>query len=203
MLLVMMGNALEQNRKEDAETCREALRSFASDHLGEWLVPFCDRLEEIADLAFHYSAAQLLRGVWARLSARHGLASAKTQAELEPAPEVGRGVRLTERAAKRVHQVMRDSGLSPDRTWLRVGAKVSSRSGTTCVLDFDQEGPTELDATAEMHGVKLVIDRRSDLFVGGTTVDLDDSLLNLGGRLENPLDTGSCGCGTSLFGGPT
>jgi TorA maturation chaperone TorD len=84
MLLVMMGNALEQDRKEDAETCREALRSFASDHLGEWLVPFCDRLEETADLAFHYSAAQLLSAAWARLSSCHDLATAEARHEPKP-----------------------------------------------------------------------------------------------------------------------
>ena len=221
MLLVMMGNALEQDRKEDAETCLEALRKFASDHLGEWLMSFCDQLEETADLAFYHSAGQLLRATWARLSSCHDLAAAETlhepkrdedtpyecglsEAEASrAAPEVGRGVRLTERAAKEVHEVMRDNGMSPDHTWLRVGAKGGGCSGLTYVLDFDQKGPTEFDVASEMHGVKLVIDKKSDLFIGGTTVDFDDSLLNRGFKFQNPLAVNTCGCGTSFSASPS
>lgn len=71
MLLVMMGNALDQDRAEDAETCARALRLFAADHAAAWLPSFCDHLEQAADLPFHDSAAQLLRQAWARFCSRY------------------------------------------------------------------------------------------------------------------------------------
>ena len=67
-----------------------------------------------------------------------------------------------------------------DSTWVRIGAKGGGCSGFSYVLDFDLNGPTEYDLSFELHGVRLVIDKKSEFFMGGTTVDFNDGLLERG-----------------------
>ncbi len=112
-------------------------------------------------------------------------------------PKKGRGVEITARAAKEVLRVIEEHKMPPD-TWVRIGAKGGGCSGFSYVLDFDQTGPTEFDLAYEMHGVKLVIDKKSEFFMGGTVLDFNDGLLNRGFVFNNPSASGSCGCGTSF-----
>jgi len=114
-----------------------------------------------------------------------------------PAAKPGRGVQITERAAKEIVRVIEEHKL-PATSWVRIGAKGGGCSGFTYVLDFDQNGPTEFDLSFEMHGVKVVIDKKSEFFMGGTILDFNDGLLDRGFVFKNPLATGTCGCGTSF-----
>ena len=109
-----------------------------------------------------------------------------------------RGIGLTERAAKEILRVIDEQGFPADSTWVRIGAKGGGCSGFSYVLDFDNQGPTEYDLTFEHHGVKIIIDKKSEFFMGGTTVDFNDGLLDRGFVFQNPSATGSCGCGTSF-----
>jgi|SRR5580765_2265124 len=109
----------------------------------------------------------------------------------------GRGVQVTERAAKEIQRVIHDHGLVPT-SWVRIGAKGGGCSGFTYVLDFDPNGPTEFDLAFEQHGVKVVIDKKSEFFMGGTILDFNDGLLDRGFVFKNPAATGTCGCGTSF-----
>ena len=113
------------------------------------------------------------------------------------APKPGRGVHLTERAAKEILRVIGEQKFE-GTTWVRIGAKGGGCSGFTYVLDFDQNGPTEFDLTFEQHGVNLVVDKKSEFFMGGTILDFNDGLLDRGFVFKNPLATGTCGCGTSF-----
>jgi iron-sulfur cluster assembly protein len=108
-----------------------------------------------------------------------------------------RGVFITERAAAEVLRVIREHDF-PAETWVRIGAKGGGCSGFSYVLDFDTNGPTERDLTFAQHGVNLVIDKKSEFFMGGTTLDFNDGLLDRGFVFKNPSATGSCGCGTSF-----
>ena len=108
------------------------------------------------------------------------------------------GVQLTERAANEIKRVIGEQKFSLDSTWVRIGAKGGGCSGFTYVLDFDQNGPTEFDLTYEQHGVNVVVDKKSDFFMGGTELDFNDGLLDRGFVFKNPQASGTCGCGTSL-----
>ena len=66
------------------------------------------------------------------------------------------------------------------------------------VLDFDQAGPTEFDLAFLMHGVRYIVDKKSEFFMGGTTLDFNDGLLDRGFVWRNPQASGTCGCGTSF-----
>jgi len=112
-------------------------------------------------------------------------------------PKPGRGVHVTERAAKEILRVIAEQQL-PAGCWVRIGAKGGGCSGFTYVLDFDQNGPTEFDLAFEQHGVHLVVDKKSEFFMGGTILDFNDGLLDRGFVFKNPAATGTCGCGTSF-----
>ena len=122
----------------------------------------------------------------------------KTETGTLEAPKEGRGVHLTERAAKEILQVVEEQEMPADSTWVRIGAKGGGCSGFSYVLDFDQSGPTEFDIGFEMHGVKYMVDKKSEFFMGGTILDFNDDLLNRGFAFKNPAATGTCGCGTSF-----
>jgi iron-sulfur cluster assembly protein len=117
---------------------------------------------------------------------------------IEPVePKPGRGVHLTERAAKEIQRVIAEHKF-PATTWVRVGAKGGGCSGFTYVLDFDQQGPTEFDLAFVQHGVQFLIDKKSEFFMGGTILDFNDGLLDRGFVFKNPQASGTCGCGTSF-----
>ncbi len=122
----------------------------------------------------------------------------KTDETTVEAPKEGRGVHLTERAAVEILRVIDEQNFPADSTWVRIGAKGGGCSGFSYVLDFDQAGPTEFDLAFELHGVKYMVDKKSEFFMGGTILDWNDDLLNRGFVFKNPSATGTCGCGTSF-----
>lgn len=119
----------------------------------------------------------------------------KTQQQAPPKP--GRGIQVTERAAQEIRRVIAEQQFEGD-CWVRIGAKGGGCSGFTYVLDFDPNGPTEFDLTFEQHGVRIVIDKKSEFFMGGTMLDFNDGLLDRGFVFKNPQASGTCGCGTSF-----
>jgi len=121
--------------------------------------------------------------------------SAAAEAASKPAPG-GCRIEVTERAAKEIERVISEHGL--DGAWVRIGAKGGGCSGFTYVLDFDQAGPTEFDLSLEVHNVRLVIDKKSEFFMGGTILDFNDGLLDRGFVFKNPQASTTCGCGTSF-----
>jgi iron-sulfur cluster assembly protein len=117
-------------------------------------------------------------------------------ADLGP-PKEGRGVHVTERAATEIRRVIAEHQMPPE-AWVRIGAKGGGCSGFTYVLDFDQQGPSEFDLAFVQHGIRVVVDKKSEFFMGGTILDFNDGLLDRGFVFKNPKSTGSCGCGTSF-----
>ncbi len=108
------------------------------------------------------------------------------------------GVQITDRAAREVKRIIIEEKMV-ENTWLRLGVKGGGCSGFTYILDFDQTGPNEFDLTFEQHEVSIVIDKKSEFFIGGTVIDFNDEhLLNRGFTFQNPSATGGCGCGTSF-----
>ncbi len=131
-------------------------------------------------------------------STESGKASVSTNAGGDSAQIAGRGIQLTEKAAQEVQRIIQEQNY-PSDTALRVGAKGGGCSGFSYVLDFDHNPKTEFDLEYISHGVRVLIDKKSEFFMGGTTIDFDDSnLLNRGFVFQNPKAQGSCGCGVSF-----
>jgi len=110
--------------------------------------------------------------------------------------QVATGLNLTERAAKKLKQLLDAEGKSPAEYGLRVGVKGGGCSGLMYVLDLDKAAPN--DYVFEDQGVKIVVDGKSVMFVRGSVVDYEESLMGAGFKVQNPLEKGKCGCGHSF-----
>lgn len=104
---------------------------------------------------------------------------------------------LTERAASEVKKIMQDQKV-PAGAMLRVGVSGGGCSGFTYALHFDEKFDLKMDNKAEQFGVPVVVDKKSDLYLDGTTVDFYEGLEKRGFTFENPNAVKSCGCGSSF-----
>lgn len=105
-----------------------------------------------------------------------------------------KGIQLTEAAATHVRKSLSKRGKGEG---LRLGVRTSGCSGQAYVLEFvDAIQPDEV--VFESHGVKLIVDSKSLLFLDGTVLDYTREGLNEGFKFENPNVKGECGCGESF-----
>lgn len=107
------------------------------------------------------------------------------------------GVALTEKAAKEVKRIMEEQNY-PEGTMLRVGVAGGGCSGFSYSLTFDQTHDDDKDDLYDFHGIKVVVDRKSDLYLTGTSVDFYDGLEKRGFIFNNPNAVKTCGCGSSF-----
>src|SRR2546421_7220918 len=107
---------------------------------------------------------------------------------------------LTEKAAKEVKKIIADQVAAGETRALHLRMRVvgGGCSGFQHKLDLDPEVNSKLDATFEMQGVPVVIDKRSLLYLDGVTVDFHDDLNKRGFSISNPQAKGTCGCGSSF-----
>lgn len=106
-------------------------------------------------------------------------------------------ITLTERAATEVKRIIQDQKLD-ETTVLRVGVSGGGCSGFMYKLAFDKDFDDTKDAKYDQHGVALVVDKKSALYLDGTTVDFYEGLDKRGFTFENPNAVKSCGCGSSF-----
>ena len=103
-------------------------------------------------------------------------------------------ITMTEKAADHVRAQLdqRGKGLG-----IRVGVKTTGCSGMAYVLEFVDETDTD-DAVVENHGVSLIVDPKSLVYIDGTVMDFVKEGLNEGFEFKNPNIAGECGCGESF-----
>ena len=106
-------------------------------------------------------------------------------------------VMLTEKAAVEVKRILVDQKLG-EETVLRVGVTGGGCSGFSYALGFDNKVDETADKRIESHGVTMVVDKKSALFLDGTTVDFYDGIEKRGFTFENPNAVKTCGCGSSF-----
>jgi len=116
----------------------------------------------------------------------------------QPAQEAQtHGVLLSETAAKEIQSIIKDQELDAEKVRLRVGVKGGGCSGFSYVLDLT-ESQKDSDELFEQHGIKIICDPKSLLYLNGTTIDFRDELMGRGFVFSNPNATSSCGCGSSF-----
>jgi iron-sulfur cluster assembly accessory protein len=106
-------------------------------------------------------------------------------------------VMLTERAASEVKKILDEQKLEAG-TVLRVGVTGGGCSGFSYALGFDKSFDDKVDSKFDYHGVTVVVDKKSALYLDGTTVDFYDGLEKRGFTFDNPNAVKSCGCGSSF-----
>lgn len=106
-------------------------------------------------------------------------------------------VTITENASKELKRFMEDQKMGED-SLLRIGIVSGGCSGFQYDFKFVDEYDEANDSLSEQHGVKVVVDKKSDLLMDGTTVDFYESLEKRGFTFDNPNAVKSCGCGSSF-----
>jgi iron-sulfur cluster assembly protein len=103
-------------------------------------------------------------------------------------------IEMTEQAAARIERLVADKGRPG--AGLRVKVVGGGCSGLTYKMDLDEI--RQGDKIFERGGAKLVVDRKSFLYLNGTVLDYQDGLMSSGFNLQNPNVKRSCGCGSSF-----
>jgi iron-sulfur cluster assembly protein len=102
-------------------------------------------------------------------------------------------VTLTPAAVKRIAALMTRDG----SYGLRLGVKKGGCAGMEYTMEFaEQAGP--MDEIVEQDGARVMIAPMAQMFLFGTEIDYQTSLLEAGFRFSNPNVAEACGCGESI-----
>ena len=109
---------------------------------------------------------------------------------------------VTEKAAEEVKRHIADvqnSGTveAGGKLYLRVRVQGGGCSGFQNKLDLDPKYDEKTDHKLEFHGIEVVVDKRSMLYLAGAVVDFHDDLNKRGFTITNPNAKSTCGCGSS------
>ena len=107
------------------------------------------------------------------------------------------GITLTETAAREIRTIVERENLDTEKVRLRVGVKGGGCSGFSYILDLT-ENQKDVDESFDQHGVTIICDPKSYLYLNGTTIDFKDELMGRGFVFTNPNATSTCGCGSSF-----
>ena len=103
-------------------------------------------------------------------------------------------IEISENAAKKIYDLLIQQ--HKEGHGLRVKVVGGGCSGLTYKMDFDT--PRDGDRVFEREDAKVLVDRKSFLYLRGTELDYSDSLMDSGFKLRNPNVKRSCGCGSTF-----
>jgi iron-sulfur cluster assembly protein len=106
-------------------------------------------------------------------------------------------VTVSNKALEHVIELMMQQGITPDTHFLRVGVKGGGCSGLSYAMDFD-DNVTDMDEIVDLNSLKVIIDKKSVLYLYGTELDYSDGLNGKGFHWINPQASRTCGCGESF-----
>ena len=84
-------------------------------------------------------------------------------------------IKVSDIAKEKAIQLMKDDGFNPETDYIRVGVKSGGCSGLEYVLKFDKE-KTDIDQVFEDNGIKIIVDKKSFLYLVGTTLEYSGGL---------------------------
>lgn len=111
-------------------------------------------------------------------------------------------ITVTAKAAEEVRRAMADVATSgsvepESKLYLRVRVQGGGCSGFQNKLDLDPKYDEKTDHLFDFHGVQVVVDKRSMLYLDGAVIDFHDDLNKRGFTVNNPSAKSTCGCGSS------
>jgi iron-sulfur cluster assembly protein len=106
-------------------------------------------------------------------------------------------IQVTEKAKNKAIELMKEDGFDAARDFIRVGVKSGGCSGLSYELNFDRE-EKENDKIFENNDIKIIVDKKSFLYLVGTTLDYSGGLNGAGFVFKNPNANRTCGCGESF-----
>lgn len=106
-------------------------------------------------------------------------------------------IKVSDTAKKKVIELMTEDGFNPETDYVRVGVKSGGCSGLSYDLKFDNT-QNEEDKLFEANGVRIIVDKKSFLYLVGTTLEYSGGLNGAGFVFQNPNASRTCGCGESF-----
>ena len=106
-------------------------------------------------------------------------------------------IKVTSDARKKVSKLMEEEGFNPNHHFVRVGVKSGGCSGLSYDLSFDKI-QSEEDKLFEDNQVRILVDKKSLLYLLGTTLEYSGGLNGKGFVFNNPNAQRTCGCGESF-----
>lgn len=106
-------------------------------------------------------------------------------------------IKVSEEAKKKVSSLMSEEGFDVHNDYVRVGVRSGGCSGLSYELKFDKS-QNEGDKVFEDNDVKIVVDKRSVLYLAGTILEYSGGLNGKGFVFNNPNAQRTCGCGESF-----
>ena len=106
-------------------------------------------------------------------------------------------IQVSEIAKNKVSELMADDGYDASKDFVRVGVKSGGCSGLSYELKFDKE-QHKSDKIFENNNIKIIVDKKSFLYLVGTTLDYSGGLNGAGFVFKNPNANRTCGCGESF-----
>jgi iron-sulfur cluster assembly protein len=106
-------------------------------------------------------------------------------------------IKVSESAKLKVVSLMKEEGFDPSQAFVRVGVKSGGCSGLSYDLFFDKEKGSD-DKSFEDNEVRILVDKKSLLYLIGTTLEYSGGLNGKGFVFNNPNAQRTCGCGESF-----
>jgi len=106
-------------------------------------------------------------------------------------------IQVSETAKSRVISLMTEEGFDADNDYVRVGVKSGGCSGLSYELNFDKK-MNETDKVFEDNDVRILVDKKSFLYLVGTILEYSGGLNGKGFVFNNPNAQRTCGCGESF-----
>ena len=106
-------------------------------------------------------------------------------------------IKVHKTAKQKVSTLMKEEGFDPSKDYVRVGVKSGGCSGLSYELKFDSEIKKE-DKIYEDNKVKIIVDKKSILYLAGTILEYSGGLNGKGFVFNNPNAQRTCGCGESF-----
>jgi iron-sulfur cluster assembly protein len=117
-----------------------------------------------------------------------------TRTQTGPAVPV---IHISEMAARKIAALLAKEGVSPELGGLRVGVQGGGCSGLSYAMRLDTQA-RDRDKVFEEFGARIFVDSKSLLFLNGTVLEYEDTLMRQGFVFQNPNAARSCGCGSSF-----
>lgn len=106
-------------------------------------------------------------------------------------------IKISEKAKIKLKQLLEEEGKTLTNSYVRVGVTSGGCSGLSYDLSFD-DAPKETDKEFEDNGARILVDKKSFLYLVGTTLEYSGGLNGKGFVFNNPNANRTCGCGESF-----
>src|ERR1700723_2821120 len=106
-------------------------------------------------------------------------------------------IHVSEKAAVKIRELLQKEGVPAESGGLRVGVQGGGCSGLSYAMRLDTQS-RDRDKIFEEFGARIFVDPKSLLYLAGTILEYEETLMRQGFVFQNPNAARSCGCGSSF-----